>query len=96
MKYRKRCAICGQLTPNWEKYNGILRCYPCGREAREASHPELFRPKSKTAFVSLIDDGGVLGADWQAIDENGNVVCRSFSKRKTINIAKEMGYEIKR
>ena len=35
MDAKKKCSICGTLNYDWEVYNGVTRCWPCGRKARE-------------------------------------------------------------
>lgn len=41
------------------------------------------------------DDPNSLGAQYLAVDENGKIIARSFSKSKVIKIAEELGYEQK-
>jgi uncharacterized membrane protein len=36
-KTRKRCTYCHTVTPDWEIVCGIVRCWECGANIREAA-----------------------------------------------------------
>lgn len=41
MERRRRCLMCGTLTLDWERIEGVTRCWPCGRLVREANAAAL-------------------------------------------------------